>query len=82
VILVFRILFAAMTLFSRPKTYLFWLPLTLLLAASNLNTKAAGLAWLWFILAGLLAWWQSRVRPKSDLKGYQFLLRYGLRRLC
>jgi hypothetical protein len=77
----FRVLIAAMTLFSRTTIYLFWLPLTLLLATSTLDTKTTGLAWLWFILAGLLAWWQSRVRPKSDLKGYQFLLRYGLRRL-
>jgi O-antigen ligase len=41
-------------------TTLFWLPLTLLLAVSSLNTKAPGLAWLLFILAGLWAWWQSR----------------------
>ena len=49
-----------MPIFARPPTYLFWLPLTLLLAASTLNTKAPGFAWLWFILAGLLAWRQSR----------------------
>ena len=49
-----------MTAFARLLSYLFWLPLTLLLAASTLNTKAPGFAWLWFILAGLLAWWQSR----------------------
>ena len=48
-----------MLIFARPPTYLFWLPLTLLLAASTLNTKAPGFAWLWFILAGLLAWRQS-----------------------
>lgn len=53
-----------MTTFARPPTYLFWLPLTLLLAASTLNTKAPGFAWLWFILAGLLAWWQSRQMVK------------------
>jgi hypothetical protein len=45
-----------MTLFSRATTYLFWLPLTLLLATSTLDTKTTGLAWLWLILAGLLAW--------------------------
>ena len=55
-----------MPLFTRPLTYLFWLPLTLLLAASTLNTKAPGFAWLWFILAGLLAWWQSRHTAHSD----------------
>ena len=49
-----------MPIFARPPTYLFWLPLTLMLAASTLNTKAPGFAWLWFILAGLLAWRQSR----------------------
>ena len=54
-----------MPIFSRPLTYLFCLPLTLLLAASTLNTKAPGFAWLWFILAGLLAWWQSRPIAKA-----------------
>jgi uncharacterized SAM-binding protein YcdF (DUF218 family) len=48
-----------MTLFSRTTIYLFWLPLTLLLATSTLDTKTTGLAWLWLILAGLLAWWQA-----------------------
>jgi hypothetical protein len=52
----FRVLIAAMTLFSRAPTYLFWLPLTMLLATSTLDTKTTGLAWLWLILAGLLAW--------------------------
>ena len=54
-----------MTIFARSPTYLFWLPLTLLLAASTLNTKAPGFAWLGFILAGLLAWWQSRQMAKA-----------------
>ena len=42
------------------------MPLILLLAASTFNTKAAGLAWLCFTLAGLLAWWQSRVDPVAE----------------
>jgi O-antigen ligase len=58
-------LIAEMTIFSRPLTYIFWLPLTLMLAASTLNTKAAGFAWLWFILAGLLASWHSRQAATS-----------------
>jgi O-antigen ligase len=40
--------------------------LTLLLAASTLSTKAPGFAWLWFILAGLLAWWQSRLSRQNQ----------------
>ena len=46
--------------FFTAATFLFWLPLTLLLAASTLNTKAPGFAWLLFMLAGLWAWWQYR----------------------
>ena len=46
--------------FLTASTFLFWLPLTLLLAASTLNTKTPGFAWLLFMLAGLWAWWQSR----------------------
>jgi O-antigen ligase len=46
--------------FFSASTFLFWLPLTLLLAASTLNTKTPGFAWLLFMLAGLWAWWQSR----------------------
>lgn len=49
----------------RASNYLFWLPVTLLLAASTLNTKAPGFAWLWLILASLLAWWQSRPIAKA-----------------
>jgi hypothetical protein len=33
-----------MTLFSRTTIYLFWLPLTLLLATGTLDTKTTGLA--------------------------------------
>ena len=46
--------------FFSASTFLFWLPLTILLAASTLNTKTPGFAWLLFMLAGLWAWWQSR----------------------
>ena len=46
--------------FFSASTFLFWLPLTLLLATSTLNTKTPGFAWLLFMLAGLWAWWQSR----------------------
>ena len=46
--------------FLTASTFFFWLPLTILLAASTLNTKAPGFAWLLFMLAGLWAWWQSR----------------------
>ncbi len=51
----------------RASNYLFWLPLTLLLAASTLSTKAAGIAWLWFVLAGLFAWWQSRHMTRCEV---------------
>jgi O-antigen ligase len=53
--------------FFSASTFLFWLPLTLLLAASTLNTKTPGFAWLLFMLAGLWAWWQSR--RASDAPG-------------
>jgi O-antigen ligase len=46
--------------FFSASSFFFWLPLTLLLAASTLNTKTPGFAWLLFMLAGLWAWWQSR----------------------
>ena len=46
--------------FFSASTFLFWRPLTILLAASTLNTKTPGFAWLLFMLAGLWAWWQSR----------------------
>ena len=51
--------------FFTAATFLFWLPLTLLLAASTLNTKAPGFAWLLFMLAGLWAWWQYRRAPDA-----------------
>ena len=53
--------------FLTASTFLFWLPLTLLLAASTLNTKTPGFAWLLLMLAGLWAWWQSR--RASDAPG-------------
>jgi hypothetical protein len=39
--------------FFSASSFLFWLPLTLLLTASTLNTKTPGFAWLLFMLAGL-----------------------------
>jgi len=51
--------------FFTASTFLFWLPLTLLLAASTLNTKAPSFAWLLFMLAGLWAWWQYRRAPDA-----------------
>lgn len=54
--------------FSFSFSTLFWLPLTALLAASTLNTKAAGAAWLWLVLAGGIAWWHGRrAIPASNM---------------